>query len=206
MKHGIVLMAVIGLSIFLFITLTTSPPATAVSLSDQHYSHTFTVGNDTWTYVDITRDNSSVNATGEVWFWASNLTVMIVEDNIQNATIHTAEILNQSGLTDAQIREYIAITGRLTVVVSGEGTDKFIIEDLPEVVNIYVDGSSYDFTWSDNTLIFTIAMSEHDIIIDFSAAAQIDSLTAVITNTFFPLVIIVVIVGVVFKSFKGFMK
>jgi len=164
------------------------------------------VGNDTWTYVDITRDNPSVNATGEVWFWASNLTVKIVETNIQNATIHTVEILNQTGLTDAQIREYIAITGRLTVVVSGEGTDKFIIEDLPEVANIYVDGSSSSFTWSGNTLTFTIAMSEHDVIIDFSAAAQIDSLTAVITNTFFPLVIIVVIVGVVFKSFKGFMK
>ena len=206
MKHGIVLMAITSLTLFLFIMLTTSPPATAVSLSDQHYSHTFTVGNDTWTYVDITRDNSSVNATGEVWFWASNLTVKIVETNIRNATIHTAEILNQSGLTDVQIREYIAITGRLTVVVSGEGTDKFIIEDLPEVVNIYVDGSSSDFTWSGNTLTFTIAMSEHDVIIDFSPAAQVNSLTAVIISTIFPLVIIVVVVGMVFKSFGGFIK
>ena len=206
MKHNLVLMATIGLFLFLFITLTTSPPATAVSLSDQHYSHTFTVGNDTWIYVDITRDNPSVNATGEVWFWASNLTVKIVESNIRNATIHTAEILNQSGLTDAQIREYIAITGRLTVVVSGEGTDKFIIEDLPEVVNIYVDGSSYDFTWSGNTLTFTIAMSDHDVIIDFSAAAQVDSLTAVIATTIFPLVMIVVIVGVVFKSLGRIIK
>lgn len=206
MKHKIVLMATIGLFLFLVITLTTSPPATAVSLSDQHYSHTFTVGNDTWTYVDITRDNPSVNATGEVWFWASNLTVKIVEDNIQNATIHTAEILNQTGLTDAQIREYIAITGRLTVVVSGEGTDKFIIEDLPEVVNIYVDGTSTDFTWSNNTLTFTVAMSDHDVIVDFSPAAQMNSLTAVVATVIFPLVMMIVIIGVVFKSFRRIVK
>ena len=200
------LLATVGLFCFLVITLTTSPPATAVSLSDQHYSHTFTVGNDTWTYVDITRDNPSVNATGEVWFWASNLTVKIVEDNIQNATIHTAEILNQSGLTDAQIREYIAVTGRLTVVVSGEGTDKFIIEDLPEVENIYVDGSSSDFTWSGNTLTFTIAMSEHDVIIDFSAAAQMNSLTAIVANVIFPLVVIIAVIGAVFKPLRRFVK
>ena len=55
MKHVLVLMAIVGLFCFLVITLTTSPPATAVSLSDQHYSHTFTVGNDTWAYVDIDR-------------------------------------------------------------------------------------------------------------------------------------------------------
>ena len=70
-----------GILIALSVTLPTSPPATAVSLSNQHYTHTFTVGNDTWTCVDIDRTNTSANATVEVWFWSSNLTVKIVESN-----------------------------------------------------------------------------------------------------------------------------
>lgn len=202
MKHGIVLMAITSLTLFLFIMLTTSPPATAVSLSDQHYSHTFTVGNDTWAYVDIDRTNLSANATVEIWFWSSNLTVKVTESNVENATIHTADLINGSGLTDAQISDYLALVGRLTVVVSGEGTDNLTIEDCPEVENLYVDGSSVSFTWSGNNLIFSISLSEHTVVLDFTTAEQINSITALLINVFFPAMILIVALSAIFVSFN----
>lgn len=201
MRHLVTAVSM-GFLIALFLTLTTSPPATAVSLSNQHYSHTFTVGNDTWAYVDIDRTNASENATVEVWFWSSNLTVKIVETNVENATIHTADLINGSGLTDAQISEYLALVGRLTVVVSGEGTDNLTIEDCPEVENLYVDGSSVSFTWSGGDLIFSISLSEHTVVLDFTTAEQIDSITALMINAFFPAIIIVVMMSYVFVTFN----
>jgi len=201
MKH-LAFIVSMGILISLFVTLTTSPPATAVSLSDQHYSHTFTVGNDTWSYVDIDRSNGSANATVEIWFWTSNLTVKIVESNVENATIHTADLINGSGLTDAQISEYLALTGRLTVVVSGEGTDNLTIEDCPEVENLYVDGSSVSFTWSGNNLIFSISLSEHTVVLDFTTAEQINSITVLMIDVFFPMVIVIVMMSYIFVSFN----
>ena len=202
MKHILVLMAIVGLFCFLVITLTTSPPATAVSLSDQHYSHTFTVGNDTWAYVDIDRTNLSANATVEVWFWSSNLTVKVAESNVENATVHTADLINGSGLTDAQISEYLALVGRLTVVVSGEGTDNLTIEDCPEVENLYVDGTSVSFIWSGGDLIFSISLSEHTVVLDFTTAEQINSVTALMIDVFFPTMIVVVAMSAIFVSFN----
>ena len=201
MRHLFIAVSM-GILIALSVTLTTSPPATAVSLSNQHYTHTFTVGNDTWTCVDIDRTNTSANATVEVWFWSSNLTVKIVESNVENATIHTADLINGSGLTDAQISEYLALVGRLTVVVSGEGTDNLTIEDCPEVENLYVDGSSVSFTWSGGDLIFSISLSEHTVVLDFTAAEQINSVTQLVIDAFFPAVIIVAMMSYVFVGFN----
>lgn len=202
MKHIIVLTAMIGFFCFLVVTLTTSPPATAVSLSDQYYSHTFTVGNDTWAYVDIDRSNGSANATVEIWFWSSNLTVRIVESNVENATIHTADLINGSGLTDAQLSDYLALAGRLTVVVSGEGTDNLTIEDCPEVENLYVDGSLVSFTWLGNNLIFSISLSEHEIVVDFTTAEQVNSLTTLMIDVFFPAMIVIMLMSAIFVSFN----
>lgn len=147
--------------------------------------------NDTAAYYSVDRNDTSavgyVNLTADTGDYSINIEFV----NVENATLY----LNETDFNINQYIDYMDWIGKdITITITGDvSTMNFTIHSIPEFAEATLDGSSWSsYTYSDNTLSFSLSMSSHTIVLEY--ADYIASFTSSI--------IAIVFLGVIVKMFK----
>ncbi len=120
--------------------------------------------------------------------WATNKTVTVNLDNIENLTLYINE-------TDIDLSSYASLLktygGDIHLKLNAD-TDKvnFTIHDIPEWDTILLDGSvwnSSNYTYTDGVLTFNLSMSTHDITLSYSG--ELSETTSTLLQDVLPLLL-----------------
>ena len=161
-----------GIAALMMISLLFSFSA-GVNASDPDYSATinFAAGatqNTSYDYLTIVPENSSNPASITVKAWKSNMTVYIDESNVQNVTLDAKKAMQEFGVTSSDVDTALQLAGKIRVVLAGNGTNTYVVKNLPPVASVKLDGAvPGNYTLSGGTLTLTTHMSTHTLEIAF---------------------------------------
>lgn len=146
-------------------------------------------------YYNVTRADDTSEGELTIRAWEDNTTIRMDFTNIESVELYLEE-------TEVDIDDYRsflnAVGGEVTIIVATESvsTMDFLITGIPEFAEAQLNGGTWDaynYDSSTNTMDFDLDMSENEITLIYGGW-----LGDVIS-----LVVVVAVINIIFKSFKG---
>ena len=124
--------------------------------------------NSSFDYITITPENSSLNASITITAWEGNRTIYIGESNVEKIVLDAKKAMNEFGITSGDVETALRLAGEIRLILAGNGTNTYQINNLPAVAKVYLDGTlPGNYSISGDTLTLTTHMSTHVLTIEF---------------------------------------
>lgn len=163
------------------------------------YNHTFKE-DGYFKYYYVERDNASYNAEVHLTYYPDNNSLNVVESNVRNLTLYVDEILKEfSNFVKRYYMDYLRSKGKLYLNITGDGHDKIVLMNIPEVAKVYIDEQNFEgFIVEENKVIIELNLSSHSIILFFSSKeGAFDSFVYYVIAGVIVFVAVLIVMGIV---------